>query len=213
MNAFLLLTGTEGGGQIEQIASTFGVDWPHLIAQVISFSIVCILLYLFAYKPILKMLTTRRELIAQGLANSEQIKAELAQTEVQRQEVLARADIEATQFIEEARTAAARLREQETQKAMTAAEQIMEKARAAAASDHTQNAQPTQTRSGPAGRANHRGNHRQGSNNRRSTTPGRGNGEGVEDAAIAGHFHEKPQANQARGEASVSFVSRQSLSE
>ena len=137
MNALLLLTETEGGGQIEQIARTFGVDWPHLIAQVISFSIVCVLLYLLAYKPILKMLATRRELIAQGLANSEQIKAELAKTETQRQEVLARTNIEATQFIEEARSAAARLREQETQKAIAAAEQIMQKAHAAAASDHT----------------------------------------------------------------------------
>lgn len=137
MNALLFFMEAEGGGQIEQIARTFGVDWPHLMAQVISFSIVCLLLYLFAYKPILKMLSKRRELIAQGLANSEQIKAELARTETQRQEVLAQAGVEATQFIEEARSAAARLREQETQKAMAAAEHIREQARAAAASDHT----------------------------------------------------------------------------
>jgi F-type H+-transporting ATPase subunit b len=137
MNTLLFFMEAGGGGQVEQIARTFGVDWPHLMAQVISFSIVCLLLYLFAYKPILKMLATRRELIAQGLANSEQIKAELSKTEVQRQEVLARAGVEATQFIEEARSAAARLREQETQKAMAAAEHIREQARAAAASDHT----------------------------------------------------------------------------
>jgi F-type H+-transporting ATPase subunit b len=137
MNALLFFMEAQGGGQVEQIARTFGVDWPHLMAQVISFSIVCLLLYLFAYKPILKMLATRRELIAQGLANSEQIKAELAKTEVQRQAVLARANSEATEFIEEARSAAARLREQETQKAIAAAEHIMDQARAAAASDHT----------------------------------------------------------------------------
>jgi F-type H+-transporting ATPase subunit b len=137
MNALLFFMAPEGGGQVGQIARTFGVDWSHLMAQVISFSIVCLLLYLFAYKPILKMLATRRELIAQGLANSEQIKAELAKTEVQRQEVLARANSAATEFIEEARSAAARLREQETQKAIAAAEHIMDQARAAAASDHT----------------------------------------------------------------------------
>ena len=136
MNPLLLLIETEGGGQIEQIAKTFGVDWPHLMAQVISFSIVCVLLYLFAYKPILRMLATRRELIAQGLANSEQIKAELAKTDTQRREVLAQATTQAAQFIDDARTAAARLREQETQKAIAAAEQIMEKAHAAAASDY-----------------------------------------------------------------------------
>ena len=38
-----------GGGQVERIARTFGVDWPHLIAQIISFGIVCALLYWLAY--------------------------------------------------------------------------------------------------------------------------------------------------------------------
>src|SRR5215467_2495458 len=103
MNALLLLANAEGSGQIQQIAATFGVDWPHLISQMISFSIVCALLYWFAYKPVLRMLAQRRELIAQGLANSETIKAELAQTEAQRQEVLAKANVEAAQFVEEAR--------------------------------------------------------------------------------------------------------------
>ena len=45
MIALFLLTQPEGGGQVAQIARTFGVDWPHLIAQTISFSIVCALLY------------------------------------------------------------------------------------------------------------------------------------------------------------------------
>src|SRR5215510_8565289 len=136
MNALLLIA-TEGGGQIEQIARTFGVDWSHLISQMISFSIVCALLYWFAYKPVLRMLSQRRELIAQGLANSEKIKAELAQTEAQRQEVLAKANVEAAQVVEEAGTAAAHLREEETQKAIASAEQIVTKAREAAAEDHS----------------------------------------------------------------------------
>jgi F-type H+-transporting ATPase subunit b len=137
MNALFLLAEAESSGQIEQIASTFGVDWPHLISQMISFSIVCALLYWFAYNPVLRMLAERRQLIAQGLADSEKIKAELAKTEAQRQEVMAQANLEATQFIEEARGAAARLREQETQKAIATAEQIIAKAREAAAQDHT----------------------------------------------------------------------------
>jgi F-type H+-transporting ATPase subunit b len=137
MNALLLFAEAQNGGQIEQIARTFGVDWPHLIAQTISFSIVCLILYLFAYKPVLKMLAERQKIIAQGLENSEKIKAELAKTEAQRQEVIAQANAQAKQFIQESRTAAARLREQETQKAIGAAEQIMAKARDAAASDHT----------------------------------------------------------------------------
>jgi F-type H+-transporting ATPase subunit b len=75
-------------------------------------------------------------LIAQGLANSEKIKAELARTEAQRQEVMAQAYAQSAKFIEEARIAASRLQEQETQKAIAVAEQIMVKAREAAAQDH-----------------------------------------------------------------------------
>lgn len=136
MNAFVLFAETQNGGQIQEIARTFGVDWPHLMAQIVSFSIVCLILYFFAYKPILKMLAHRRELIAQGLANSEKIKAELEKTETQRQEILTQASVQASQFMEEARDAAARLRQQETQKASAAAEQIIAKAHEAAASDH-----------------------------------------------------------------------------
>src|SRR6266481_5295238 len=122
--------------QIEQVARTFGVDWPHLIAQIFSFSIVCALLYKFAYKRVLTILEERRQRIAEGLANAEKIKAELARAEAQRQEVLTQANAQATKLIEEARAAAARVQEQETQKAIAAAEQIISKAREAAAQDH-----------------------------------------------------------------------------
>ena len=60
MHLLALQTAAEGGGQIEQIARTFGVDWPHLVAQIISFGIVCAVLYALAYKPILRMLEARR---------------------------------------------------------------------------------------------------------------------------------------------------------
>jgi F-type H+-transporting ATPase subunit b len=120
----------------ERIVTTFGVDWSHLLAQVASFCIVCLVLYRFAYRPILTMLEARRHQIAQGLANAEQIQAELARTEAQRQEVMAQANAQATTFIEEARAAAARVLEQETRKAIAAAEQITVKARAAASQEH-----------------------------------------------------------------------------
>lgn len=137
MNA-LLLAAQVGvhADRPERIATTFGVDWPHLLAQIASFCIVCLVLYRFAYRPVLKMLEVRRQQIAQGLANAEQIKAELARTEAQRQDVMAQAHARANTFIEEARAAAARLQQHETQKAIAAAEQIMIKAREAAAREH-----------------------------------------------------------------------------
>ena len=125
----------QSGGQIEQIASTFGVNWPHLIAQIVSFGIVCAVLYLLAYKPILRMLEARRQQIASGLANAAKIKTELDRIEAERVEVLARADVEGRQLIEEARKAAARVHAEETQKAIAAAEQILLRAREATERD------------------------------------------------------------------------------
>ena len=138
MNVLLSVTQTQvvDGGRPERIVTTFGVDWPHLLAQVASFCILCVILYRFAYRPVLKMLEIRRQQIALGLANADQIKAELARTEAQRREVMAQANAQANKVIEEARAAAARVREQETQKAIAAAEQITIKAREAAVREH-----------------------------------------------------------------------------
>jgi len=136
MSPFILLAATQSDGQIAQIARTFGVDWQHLGAQIISFSIVCAVLYKFAYRRILVMLEQRRQQIAMGIANAEKIKAELDKTESQRLEVIAQAHTQGARFIEEARAAAARVQQEETKKAIAAAEQIMKKAYEAAAQDH-----------------------------------------------------------------------------
>src|SRR5215831_1073946 len=114
MNVLVLFAQAEAQGPVQEIARTFGVDWGHLLAQIISFSIVCALLYKFAYKRVLQMLEERRKEIAEGLANAEKIKAELARTEAARQETMAQANAQASKLIEEARDAAARVQKQET---------------------------------------------------------------------------------------------------
>lgn len=138
MSAFIFFAGigTDLASMGRQTAETFGVDWTHFFSQVISFVIVAVLLQRFAYKPILQVLEERRQRIADGLANAEKIKLELARAEAQRQEILSQANVQANQLIEEARAAANRVREQETQKAIAAAEQIIAKAREAASQDH-----------------------------------------------------------------------------
>jgi F-type H+-transporting ATPase subunit b len=136
MNAFIFLADADSGGQIAEIARTFGVDWPHLFAQMVSFGIVCAVLYWFAYRPVLAMLQERRQRIEEGMANADKVKAELAQIEVQRQEILDRVNAQATQLIEEARAAAARVQQEETQKAIAAAQLILTKAREVAQQDH-----------------------------------------------------------------------------
>jgi F-type H+-transporting ATPase subunit b len=120
---------------VGDIAQTFGVDWPHLTAQVISFSIVCVLLCRLAYRPVLAMLAQRRETIAQGLANTEKINAALAAIDRQREQILAAARDEGARLLEEARVVARRMREQETQRAAATANRIVLKAREQADSE------------------------------------------------------------------------------
>ncbi len=129
-----MLAAAEGGGLVDTargIGEQFGFNWPLFISQVISFCIVAFALHRFAYKPILKVLEERRETIAESLANAEKIKAELANAQVKAQEILTQAGAQGNKMIEEARQSAAKILEQESQKAIATANDIIAKARQA----------------------------------------------------------------------------------
>ena len=113
-----------------------GISWPKLIAQMVNFAIILFVLWKFAYRPVLKLLEDRRQRVAEAMANAEKAKADLARAEGARQEILNQANAQATKLIEEARAAAARVQEQETQKAIAAAKDIVEKARQATEAEH-----------------------------------------------------------------------------
>jgi len=119
------------------IAETFGVDWPHLTAQVISFSIVCALLYRLAYAPILRMLDARRQQIAQGLANTDKINAALAAIDAQRGDIIRAAHVEASRLIDEANEGARHATQLETERARAAGERILAAARDRGQREHT----------------------------------------------------------------------------
>lgn len=121
---------------MEDTLQLLGIQWPKLLAQFLNFAIVMFILWRWAYKPVFSVLEARRQKIADGVTNADRIKVELAKTEVDRKAILTQAGDQANQMIEEARTAANRVREVETQKAIAAAEQILIKAREAAAQDH-----------------------------------------------------------------------------
>jgi F-type H+-transporting ATPase subunit b len=116
--------------------SELGIQWRILLAQTICFSIVFFVLWKFAYKRIFTMLQARRDKIADSVAKAEKIKAEVIRTEADRQKILADAGDKANKLIDEARRAAARVRETETQRAIAEAGQIVIKAREVAAQDH-----------------------------------------------------------------------------
>ena len=115
----------------------FGFNKQLFFSQIVSFIIVAFLLHRFAYKPILQVLDERRRKIAEGLANAEKIKQELALAQAKAQEILNQANAQANKMMEEARAAAAKVQEQESQKAIAAAKEIVEKARQATEAEHS----------------------------------------------------------------------------
>ncbi|MBA2269932.1 MAG: F0F1 ATP synthase subunit B [Verrucomicrobiota bacterium] len=115
---------------------TFGFNVWIFLSQIISFTIVALLLRKFAYKPILGVLEERRQRIAEGLLNAEKIKAQLAEAEQRYAEILANANAAAQKMIDEARESASHVAERKQQEAVAAAEQIVAKAREASAIEH-----------------------------------------------------------------------------
>ncbi len=109
----------------------FGFQKQLFISQVISFCVVAFLLQRFAYKPILKVLEERRQRISEGLSNADKIKQELAGAKVKAQEIIAQAGAQGNKMIDEARASAAKVLEQESQKAIATANDIINKARQA----------------------------------------------------------------------------------
>ena len=118
-------------GLAKSTGEQFGFNTQLFISQCISFCAVAFLLHRFAYKPILSVLEERRQKIAEGLANAEKIKAELASAQAKAQEILTQAGAQGNKMIEEARQSAAKVLEQETQKAVATAGDIIAKAKQA----------------------------------------------------------------------------------
>ena len=83
---------------ITEIFTNFGVSWPKFIAQVILFLVVYWVLNKYAFGPVIKMLAERRRKIEEGQHNAERIKKQLADAELRYQEVLRKANEEATKI-------------------------------------------------------------------------------------------------------------------
>jgi F-type H+-transporting ATPase subunit b len=113
---------------ITEIFANFGITWPKFIAQFILFLVVYWVLNKYAFGPVLKMLQERRRRIEEGQHNAEKIKRQLAEAELRYQEVLRKANEEATKFLEEARASSDAITQKQLQQAIKDAEGIIAKA-------------------------------------------------------------------------------------
>jgi len=115
-----------------EIAASFGIEWPKLIAQILIFVIVYVILKNKAFGPVLGMLEKRRERIAEGEANLEKIKKDLEHAESNAKEIVSTANGEADRLVDEAKESAAAAGEKKKQEAINEAGKIISKAKDAA---------------------------------------------------------------------------------
>ena len=79
-----------------------GINLGFFIFQVLNFLVLVVLLYAFAYRPILNMLENRKKKIAQGLEDARVAGEARANAEKEAREILTKAQAEANQKIREA---------------------------------------------------------------------------------------------------------------
>jgi len=79
-----------------------GISLGTLIFQILNFTIVCILLYAWAYKPILNMMNNRRQKIAQGLEDARIASEARANAEQEAAKILTEAQAKANQVVRDA---------------------------------------------------------------------------------------------------------------
>ncbi len=92
----------ESEGGIAAVAGTFGLRGDIFVAQLVNFLIVLLVLWKFAYKPVMRMLEEREAKIAKSVADADAISVRVADLERERDEVIVTARKDAQAIMAEA---------------------------------------------------------------------------------------------------------------
>ena len=108
---------------------TLGIHFPSLAIYLVNFLLVLLLLYLFAYKPILRLMDQRAERIRESLEAADIARQEAASSQEAIQEQITEARREGQRIMDQAREASERFRSEEMDKARQEAEAFVERAK------------------------------------------------------------------------------------
>ena len=102
---------------MESIIGTFHIDWKIIIAQAINFGVVFTILYLFALKPLSKLMEERSRKIGKGIEDAKTNADILARTETEYNDAIAKAKSEANKIFQEGKIEADQKRAEMLEKA------------------------------------------------------------------------------------------------
>ena len=80
---------------MSELFSQLGIDWRLLLSQAVNFLLLLIVLRIFAYQPILKLLKDRRAKIEDGLTKAKEADTRLGEIAQMTKEKMRAADAEA----------------------------------------------------------------------------------------------------------------------
>ncbi|MCH8297360.1 MAG: F0F1 ATP synthase subunit B [Chloroflexi bacterium] len=109
---------------------TLGIHFPSLAIFLVNFLLLLALLYLFAYKPILRLMDQRADRIRESLEAADRAREDAASSQQAIQEQITEARREGQRIMDQTREAADRFRTEEMDKARQEAEAFVERARA-----------------------------------------------------------------------------------
>ena len=114
--------------EAEGIAA-LGFSLPALVSNLINFTILLIVLRLFLYKPVLRLLDERKARIQEGLERAEQAASEASASETEARAAVEAAQLQGREFVAQAQAGATQLRTELEERARADAEQIVARAR------------------------------------------------------------------------------------
>jgi F-type H+-transporting ATPase subunit b len=110
---------------MESLVSTFHIDWKIIIAQVINLAIVFLVLYLFALKPLKKLMADRSEKISKGITDAKDNALIVEKTRQEYDKVIARARTEADELFQKGKKEALAKKEEMLELAKTEVNQMI----------------------------------------------------------------------------------------
>ena len=106
-----------------------GISLPTLLAQIINFAILLVLMYLVAYKPIMRMFDERSRKIKESMEQTESIKEQAAHAEEEAEQRIEAAGKEGQELVARAVRTGEDVRQQTQQEAKRDAELLIARAR------------------------------------------------------------------------------------
>lgn len=92
--------------QILNILGSVGFNWHVALANFVNFLIILFVLNRFVFKKIGKVISSREEVIKEGIENAEKAKEELAKVDHEKEKIIAHAEKEGHEIIHKANTKA-----------------------------------------------------------------------------------------------------------